>query len=228
MPVTRPWALGYEKGLINYTTEHRLEGHSTRWCVLNYWSYGAILVLMLGLFFVPNRVSTLQAWAFCVIETNCSRVNTLRGWLKTPIPSRWSAHGAQQEQEYKLDVSGLPGSIWYGKQTVTVARGGFWTYLSRFRCRSWKTELTSFRQFSLYFLGQWRVYDGNRKPLYQETLILLITRLVQHPINGKRLSNEPFYYMTMQAFNFDNLTPRLHVVRTGKHWGSCWIWASCS
>ncbi|MCW0468579.1 hypothetical protein OH492_01195 [Vibrio chagasii] len=30
MPVTRPWALGYEKGLINYTTEHRLEGHSTR------------------------------------------------------------------------------------------------------------------------------------------------------------------------------------------------------
>ncbi len=57
---------------------------------------------------------------------------------------------------------------------------------------------------------------------YQEALIpiTLMVAVLNTQINGKRLDVGAFLSMTMQAFNFDNLTD--FMVRTGEHWGSRW------
>ena len=52
MPVTKTMdRMGYEKGLISYTTEHRLEGHNTKVMRPKLLGYGGVLLVMIGLFF---------------------------------------------------------------------------------------------------------------------------------------------------------------------------------
>ncbi|MCV5638888.1 hypothetical protein OFN49_28815, partial [Escherichia coli] len=43
--------MGYEKGLISYTTEHRLSGKSTKVMRPKLLGCGAVLLVMVGLFF---------------------------------------------------------------------------------------------------------------------------------------------------------------------------------
>ena len=44
--------MGYDKGLISYTTEHRLSGKETKVARPKLLGYGAVLLVMIGLFFV--------------------------------------------------------------------------------------------------------------------------------------------------------------------------------
>jgi len=113
--------MGYDKGLINYTTEHRLEGRSTKVMRPKLLGYGAILVLMLGLFFV--QIASVDPAGLSVLRdrNQLFRVNT-QGLVENTYTLK-VINKTQQEQEYKLEVNGLPGAIWYGKQTVTVAPG---------------------------------------------------------------------------------------------------------
>jgi len=113
--------MGYDKGLINYTTEHRLEGRSTKVIRPKLLGYGVILVLMLGLFFV--QIASVDPAGLSVLRdrNQLFRVNT-QGLVENTYTLK-VINKTQQEQEYKLEVNGLPGAIWYGKQTVTVAPG---------------------------------------------------------------------------------------------------------
>lgn len=113
--------IGYEKGLINYTTEHRLSGQSTKIMRPKLIGYGAVLLLITGLFFVqiasvdPAGMNVLRDRSQLYRENSSGEIEntyTLKIINKT-----------QQPQQYQLRVTGLKDVSWYGKQTVNVAPG---------------------------------------------------------------------------------------------------------
>jgi len=113
--------MGYEKGLINYTTEHRLEGHNTKVMRPKLLGYGGVLLLMIGLFFV--QVASVDPAGLTVLRdrNQLFRINT-QGFVENTYTLK-IINKTQQIQEYDLSVSGLPEAIWYGKQTVAVDPG---------------------------------------------------------------------------------------------------------
>jgi len=113
--------MGYEKGLISYTTEHRLSGKHTKVMRPKLLGYGAVLLVMVGLFFAqiaavdPAGLSVLRDRNQLFRENSAGEIEntyTLKVINKT-----------QQEQKYTLDVKGLTDVSWYGKQTILVAPG---------------------------------------------------------------------------------------------------------
>ncbi|EGU33365.1 type cbb3 cytochrome oxidase biogenesis protein CcoG involved in Cu oxidation [Vibrio sp. N418] len=113
--------MGYEKGLISYTTEHRLSGKSTKVMRPKLLGYGAVLLLITGLFFVqiasvdPAGMNVLRDRSQLYRENSSGEIEntyTLKIINKT-----------QQTQQYQLSVTGLEDVSWYGKNTVTVAPG---------------------------------------------------------------------------------------------------------
>jgi cytochrome c oxidase accessory protein FixG len=113
--------MGYEKGLISYTTEHRLSGKHTKVMRPKLLGYGAVLLVMIGLFFAqiaavdPAGLSVLRDRNQLFRENSAGEIEntyTLKVINKT-----------QQEQKYTLDVKGLTDVSWYGKQTIQVAPG---------------------------------------------------------------------------------------------------------
>ncbi len=113
--------MGYEQGLINYTTEHRLAGNSTKIMRPKLLGYGAVLLVMLGLFFA--QVAAVDPAGLSVIRdrTQLFRVNS-SGEVENTYTLK-IINKTQQTQEYKLDVSGLNDVSWYGRQTVQVKPG---------------------------------------------------------------------------------------------------------
>ncbi|MCK6265638.1 cytochrome c oxidase accessory protein CcoG [Vibrio sp. ZSDE26] len=113
--------MNYKKGLISYTTEHRLEGHKTDIMRPKLIGYGLIFVVMIGLFFAqvasvePAGLSVIRDRSQLFRENNAGEIEntyTLKVINKT-----------QQTQSYQLDVSGLTDVTWYGRQTVHVEPG---------------------------------------------------------------------------------------------------------
>jgi cytochrome c oxidase accessory protein FixG len=113
--------MGYEKGLISYTTEHRLSGKHTKVARPKLLGYGAVLLVMIGLFFV--QVASVDPAGLSVLRdrNQLFRVNGL-GEVENTYTLK-IINKTQQEQEYKLDVEGLSDVSWYGKQTVQVEPG---------------------------------------------------------------------------------------------------------
>ncbi|MFY2510068.1 cytochrome c oxidase accessory protein CcoG [Vibrio pectenicida] len=113
--------MGYEKGLISYTTEHRLSGKHTKVMRPKLLGYGAILLVMIGLFFV--QIAAVDPAGLSVLRdrNQLFRVNGL-GEIENTYTLK-IINKTQQEQHYKLDVVGLPSSSWYGKQTINVLPG---------------------------------------------------------------------------------------------------------
>ena len=113
--------MGYKKGLINYTTEHKLEGQSTKIMRPKLLGYGAILLIMLGLFLV--QIANVNPAGLSVLRdrNQLFRINN-QGLVENTYILK-VINKTQQDQEYKLDVSGIPKSTWYGKQIITVEPG---------------------------------------------------------------------------------------------------------
>ncbi|WP_260261635.1 cytochrome c oxidase accessory protein CcoG [Vibrio intestinalis] len=113
--------MGYEKGLISYTTEHRLSGHSTKVMRPKLLGYGAVLLVMIGLFFV--QIASVEPVGLSVLRdrTQLSRENDL-GEIENTYTLK-IINKTQQNQQYQLSVDGLGDVSWYGKQTINVAPG---------------------------------------------------------------------------------------------------------
>ena len=113
--------MGYETGLINYTTEHRLAGHKTKILRPKLIGYGTVLLLIVGLFFA--QIATVDPVGMNVIRdrNQLSREN-VAGEIENTYTLK-IINKTQQPQEYTLSVSGLSDASWYGKQTVQVAPG---------------------------------------------------------------------------------------------------------
>jgi len=113
--------MGYEKDLISYTTEHRLSGKHTKVARPKLLGYGAVLLVMIGLFFV--QVASVDPAGLSVLRdrNQLFRVNGL-GEIENTYTLK-IINKTQQEQEYKLTVEGLSDVSWYGKQTIQVEPG---------------------------------------------------------------------------------------------------------
>ncbi|NAW68102.1 cytochrome c oxidase accessory protein CcoG [Vibrio sp. V27_P1S3P104] len=113
--------MGYEKGLISYTTEHRLAGKTTKILRPKLLGYGGVLLLMLGLFFV--QVAHVDPAGLTVIRdrNQLFRINS-----NHEIENTYTLkviNKTQQAQTYHLQVNGLTKVSWYGRQKINVKPG---------------------------------------------------------------------------------------------------------
>ncbi|MBG0760842.1 cytochrome c oxidase accessory protein CcoG [Vibrio cidicii] len=113
--------MGYEKGLISYTTEHRLSGKHTKVMRPKLIGYGLVLLVMTGLFFA--QVASVDPAGLSVIRDRSQlfKVNS-SGEVENTYTLK-VINKTQQTQEYQLDVKGLSDVSWYGKQTIHVSPG---------------------------------------------------------------------------------------------------------
>tara|TARA_Y100001956_G_scaffold2998_1_gene2986 strand:+ start:2581 stop:3999 length:1419 start_codon:yes stop_codon:yes gene_type:complete len=113
--------MGYDKGLISYTTEHRLSGKHTKVLRPKLLGYGAVLLVMIGLFFA--QIAAVDPAGLSVLRdrNQLFRVNSA-GEVENTYTLK-IINKTQQEQEYSLTVEGLNDASWYGKKTVQVDPG---------------------------------------------------------------------------------------------------------
>ncbi|MCL9783000.1 cytochrome c oxidase accessory protein CcoG [Vibrio sp. S4M6] len=113
--------MGYDKGLISYTTENKLEGHSTKVMRPKLIGYGLVMVLMVGLFFV--QLSYIDPAGLSVLRdrNQLYRVNSAGEVENTYVLK--ILNKTQQPQQYTLSIKGLEQPSWYGKQQVWVQPG---------------------------------------------------------------------------------------------------------
>lgn len=113
--------MNYPKGLISYTTEHRLEGDQTKVLRPKLIGYGVVLLVMMGLFF--TQIARVEPAGLSVLRdrTQLYRINNA-GEVENTYTLK-IINKTQQPQTYQLDVSGLQGVTWYGRQSVEVAPG---------------------------------------------------------------------------------------------------------
>lgn len=113
--------MGYEKGLISYTTEHRLSGHHTKIMRPKLLGYGAVLLVMLGLFVA--QVASVDPAGLSVLRDRSQLFRTNSSGEIENTYTLKIINKTQQTQTYKLDVTGLSDVSWYGKQTIEVKPG---------------------------------------------------------------------------------------------------------
>lgn len=113
--------MGYERGLIRYTTEHNLQHGKTKVLRPKLVGYGVVMVLMLGLFsyvtanIMPMGIEIIRDRNQLYRETNQGLVEntyTMKIMNKT-----------LEAETYRLKVEGLDDVEWTGPQEVHV-RGG--------------------------------------------------------------------------------------------------------
>ncbi|PMM18775.1 cytochrome c oxidase accessory protein CcoG [Vibrio breoganii] len=113
--------MNYPKGLISYTTEHKLEGTHTKIMRPKLIGYGLVMILMLGFFVM--QVASVEPAGLSVIRdrTQLYRTNS-DGFIENTYTLK-IINKTQQTQSYNLDVSGLTDVEWYGRQTINVSPG---------------------------------------------------------------------------------------------------------
>lgn len=113
--------MGYAKGLISYTTEHRLSGKHTKVMRPKLLGYGAVFLVMIGLFFA--QVAAVDPAGLTVLR---DRTQLFRTNSSGEIENTYNLkviNKTQQPQTYQLSVKGLDPASWYGKQSVVVQPG---------------------------------------------------------------------------------------------------------
>ncbi|NLS14353.1 cytochrome c oxidase accessory protein CcoG [Vibrio sp. SM6] len=113
--------MGYAQNLISYTTERRLSGQKTQILRPKLLGYGAVLLIMCGLFM--TQIATVEPASFTVLRDRNAlyRINS-HGQIEN-IYTLKVLNKTQSSQEYQLTVAGLPDAKWYGQQIVSVAPG---------------------------------------------------------------------------------------------------------
>ena len=77
--------MGYPKGLISYTTEHKLAHSETQVARPKLIGYGLVMVVMLGVF-VYNAMSIMPMGLDILRDRNQLFRETVKGSSRTPIP----------------------------------------------------------------------------------------------------------------------------------------------
>ncbi|RVT47519.1 cytochrome c oxidase accessory protein CcoG [Rheinheimera sediminis] len=113
--------MGYAKGLISYTTEHSLEGKTTK----------VIRGKLVGYFMVLVAVCAAFAWTLVVRKPVVMDIVRDRGALYREtdeglIENTYTLrviNKSQLEQTYKLSIEGLDKAQWLGSQELTIKGG---------------------------------------------------------------------------------------------------------
>ncbi|WP_261816316.1 cytochrome c oxidase accessory protein CcoG [Vibrio gallicus] len=113
--------MNYDKGLISYTTEHKLEGTHTKIMRPKLIGYGLIMILMLGGFLA--QIASVDPAGLTVLRDRSQlyRSNS-DGYIENTYTLK-VINKTQQPQQYTLSVEGLNKEKWYGRQTINVAPG---------------------------------------------------------------------------------------------------------
>ena len=133
--------MGYERGLVRYTTEHALGGNQTKLLRPRLIGYFVALVIMFAAF----------AWAISdriPLEVDVIRD---RGQLYTNTPSGMIenvftlkvANKEQQDHSYRIEVSGLEGVDMISDAGIKVAAGELLTYPVRLQIEPDRLKTTN-------------------------------------------------------------------------------------
>ena len=113
--------VGYEKGLVRYTTEHQLEGNKTHILRPRLIGYFALLCIMCIAFAytifsrIPLEVDVLRDRGQLYNEVS-------RGVIENSYTLKL-ANKEQIDHRYSISISGLEGAEFIGKQEVKIASG---------------------------------------------------------------------------------------------------------
>lgn len=117
--------MGYDKGLISYTTENKLEGKVEKVARPKLIGYGVVMIAMVGVFFLalayvePIRLDILRD------RNQLYRENT-DGLIENTFTLK-ILNKTEQAHEYQLSANGLEDYQWYGPKTVMVPAGKVFT-----------------------------------------------------------------------------------------------------
>lgn len=117
--------MGYDSRLISYTTEHKLEGKHTKVMRPKLIGYGAVMVAMVGLFFI--LLSSVNPMGLDVIRDRSQLFRENNEGLIENTYTLKILNKTQQARTYQLSVSGLETVEWYGATAVNVAAGEIYT-----------------------------------------------------------------------------------------------------
>lgn len=113
--------MGYARNLISYTTEHKLSGRQTKVLRPKLIGYGSVMLLMIGLFVLQTLSVEPVGLSVLRDRNQLYKINS-SGQIENTYTLK-VINKTQQEQEYRLRVSGLSDVQWYGRQTIRVAPG---------------------------------------------------------------------------------------------------------
>ncbi|TCI02688.1 cytochrome c oxidase accessory protein CcoG [Corallincola luteus] len=113
--------MGYEKGLISYTTEHRLAGGTTELVRPKLIGYGLALVVMMIAFVVTANLR-VNFEVDVLRDRNQMFRETNEGWIENTY-TLVLVNKTQQATQFHLSVEGLPPYEWSGPQQIEVAAG---------------------------------------------------------------------------------------------------------
>ncbi|MCG9698168.1 cytochrome c oxidase accessory protein CcoG [Shewanella sp. Isolate11] len=113
--------MGYQKGLISYTTENKLEGIKEKVLRPKLVGYGALLVIMTSI--LVYATATIDPIRIDIIRdrNQLFREND-QGLIENTFTLK-ILNKTEAAHEYQLSVDGLPNYQWYGPQTVTIEGG---------------------------------------------------------------------------------------------------------
>ncbi|ABO25678.1 cytochrome c oxidase accessory protein CcoG [Shewanella loihica] len=113
--------MGYDKGLIAYTTENKLEGVKEKVLRPKLLGYGAVLALMI-LVFIYATVTIAPVRIDIIRDRNQLFRENDQGLIENTFTLK-ILNKTEAKHEYQLSVEGLPDYQWYGPQSVTIEGG---------------------------------------------------------------------------------------------------------
>jgi cytochrome c oxidase accessory protein FixG len=117
--------MGYEKGLISFTSEHELAGGVTKIFRPKLIGYAFVLTIMTGLL-IFDLVSRVPLEVDIIRDRNSLDRETNSGLIENVYTLK-VLNKSQIEQIYSIEVLGLENAQYFGDQQVTVEGGGVFT-----------------------------------------------------------------------------------------------------
>lgn len=113
--------MGYEKGLISYTTENNLDGKTSRLFRPRLVGYGIGVLVMVALFIgallvrVPLQLDVIR-------DRDRLYYETVEGFIENSYTLK-VINMSQEAHDYQISFSGLDGAVLIGKSKVTAVPG---------------------------------------------------------------------------------------------------------
>ncbi|BDM66179.1 cytochrome c oxidase accessory protein CcoG [Shewanella sp. NFH-SH190041] len=117
--------MGYQNGLISYTTENRLAGKTESVLRPKLLGYGAVLVvMMLLLIYAMGHIAPLRI--DIIRDRNQLYRENIDGLIENTFTLKL-LNKTEVDAQYRLSVTGLPDHQWIGPESVTVKGGEIFT-----------------------------------------------------------------------------------------------------
>lgn len=113
--------MGYEKGLISYTTENKLEGIKEKVLRPKLVGYGVALTAMVLVFIYASATIAPVRMDIIRDRNQLYRENN-RGLIENTFTLK-ILNKTEQAHEYTMSVEGLPNYKWYGPTSVSIKAG---------------------------------------------------------------------------------------------------------